>query len=137
VSERSVRAAAATLAVVGAAIASYLLYVHQTGSTLACATGGCQTVQSSRYAELLGLPVAAFGLAAFLALLVTAIASGELARTVQAVVGLAAVGFSGYLLYVQLGVIGAVCEWCLAGDALLTGLAALALLRIKLAAESR
>lgn len=133
-SERSLRAGAALLALAGAAISAYLLAVRQTGSTLACATGGCDTVQASRYAELAGLPVAGLGLVAYLVLLGAAIARGELARTIQAVVALAAVGFSGYLVFVQLHVVGAVCDWCLASDVVLTGIAALAIARLRLGA---
>ena len=76
-SERTPRLASAILAAAGAAISTYLLYVRQTGGTLVCSTGGCETVQSSSYAEMLGVPVAALGLAGFLALLVLALARGE------------------------------------------------------------
>jgi uncharacterized membrane protein len=123
------RIAAAAAATAGAAISGYLLYVRETGTTLACATGGCETVQSSSYSELLGVPVAALGLAGFLVLLAAELARGEPAGTIQAVVALAAAGFSGYLLYVQLVIIGAVCEWCVASDVLLAVIAARALLR--------
>jgi uncharacterized membrane protein len=64
-SERSLRLATGALAVVGAAISGYLLYVRESGGALICATGGCETVQSSSYAEVLGTPVAALGLAGF------------------------------------------------------------------------
>jgi uncharacterized membrane protein len=66
VSEGATRFASAVLAVAGAAIAAYLLYVRQTGGALICATGGCDAVQSSRDAELFGVPVAGLGLAGFL-----------------------------------------------------------------------
>jgi hypothetical protein len=69
-SERTIRLSTAALAALGAAIAGYLLYVRYTGGALACATGGCETVQHSRYAEVLGVPVAGLGLAGFLGLLV-------------------------------------------------------------------
>ena len=52
----------AALAALGAAITGYLLYARETGTELACATGGCETVQSSAYAEVSGVPVAALGL---------------------------------------------------------------------------
>ena len=68
-SERSLRLASAVIAALGAAITVYLLYVRQTGGALACSTGGCETVQSSSYAEVLGVPVAALGLVGFLGLL--------------------------------------------------------------------
>jgi uncharacterized membrane protein len=41
--------------------------------------------------------------------------------------------FSTYLLYVQIELIGAVCQWCLASDGIATGLAILALLRLRVA----
>ncbi len=68
-SERSLRLASAVIAALGAAITVYLLYVRQSGGALACSTGGCETVQSSSYAEVLGVPVAALGLVGFLGLL--------------------------------------------------------------------
>jgi len=131
VNERPLRLAAAALALVGAGLAAYLLYARHTGATLACSSGGCETVQRSRYSELLGVPVAALGLFAYLTLLVAAVARGELARLAQAMVALTALGFTTYLLFVQLWLIGAVCDWCLASDAVTTALAGLALVRLR------
>jgi uncharacterized membrane protein len=78
---------------------------------------------------------AALGLVAYLLLLATACSRAELARLAQAVVALAAFAFSGYLVYLQLHVIGAVCDWCLASDAVTTAAAGLVLLRLGIAAE--
>jgi uncharacterized membrane protein len=129
--ERALRIASVALALAGAAVSGYVLSVRLSGSTIACSTGGCATVQSSRYSEVLGLPVAALGLVGFLVMAGAAVARGELARLVQASVALAATAFSAYLLFLQLHVIGAVCDWCVASDVLTTGLAALALLRLR------
>lgn len=98
--------------------------------------GGCETVQSSRYAEIFGVPVAAFGLVGYAALLSTALAAGDRARLAHAALALGAFVFSGYLLVLQGVVIGAFCDWCLAGDLLATGIAALALVRLKVAVPS-
>jgi uncharacterized membrane protein len=130
VTERSVRIASAVLASLGAAISAYVLYVRETDGSLVCSTGGCETVQSSSYAELLGLPVAALGLAGFVVLLAAALARGDWARLVNATVALAAFLFAAYLLAVQLVVIDAICQWCVATDVLTTALAALALVRL-------
>jgi uncharacterized membrane protein len=130
VTERSVRIASAVLASLGAAISAYVLYVRETDGSLVCSTGGCETVQSSSYAELLGLPVAALGLAGFLVLLVAALARGEWAGLVNATVALAAFLFAAYLLAVQLVVIDAICQWCVATDVLTTAIAALAVVRL-------
>ena len=131
-SERTLRAVSGALAALGAAVTGYLLYVRQSGGELVCTTGGCETVQNSPYAEVLAVPVAALGLAGFLALLVTAIGRAEWARLGQAAIALAALAFSGYLLYIQLAVIGAVCQWCVATDVITTAIAALALLRLRI-----
>jgi uncharacterized membrane protein len=130
VTERSVRIASAVLASLGAAISAYILYVRETEGSLVCSTGGCETVQSSSYAELLGLPIAALGLAGFLVLLVAALARGDFARLVNATVALAAFLFAAYLLAVQLVVLDAICQWCVATDVLTTAIAALALVRL-------
>jgi len=130
VTERSVRIASAALALLGAAISGYLLAVRETGGSLICSTGGCETVQSSSYAEVLGVPVAALGFVGFLALLAAALARGELARLTQATLGLAAFLFAAYLLAVQLVVLDAICQWCVATDGLTTAIAALALVRL-------
>lgn len=129
--ERTIRIASAALAIAGTAITAYLLYVRASGSGLLCSTGGCEAVQSSRYSEIFGVPVAALGLGVYLVLLGTALVPGETSRLVNAVVALAALAFSAYLLVVQLAVIGAVCDWCLASDAVTVALAALALLRLR------
>ena len=63
--------------------------------------------------------------------LAAALVRGELARLSGAVVVLAAFAFGAYLLVVQVVVIGALCDWCLASDAVTTALAALALLRLR------
>ena len=131
-SERTLRLGSAAVAVLGTAITAYLLYVRQTGGALVCSTGGCERVQSSSYAVVLGIPVAALGLIGFLGLLVAALARGDWARLSQATLALTALFFSVYLLYIQLAVIGAICQWCLAADVLTTAIVALALLRLRL-----
>jgi uncharacterized membrane protein len=130
-SDRSLRLTSAFLAALGAGISAYLLYVRETGSSLVCSTGGCETVQSSGYAEVLGLPVAALGLAGFLALFGAALVRGELARLTQATLGLSAFLFAAYLLAIQLFVLDALCQWCLATDLLTTAIATLALVRLR------
>jgi uncharacterized membrane protein len=132
-SEARLRVAIGSLSLVGVALASYLLYVRWTGTALACGTGGCETVQASSYSKLLGIPVALLGLLAYLTILATSLVRSDLARAAGASVALAGVGFAAYLLYVQLAVIDAVCEWCLASDVLMTAVAALALIRLRAA----
>ncbi len=134
--EARLRAALAALALAGAGIAAYLTYTRYTGSPIACPTGGCETVQRSRYSEVAGVPVAVLGLAAYLSLLAAAAVPGELAAAVGAAVALAGVAFSAWLLYAQLVLIEAVCQWCLANDAVIVLTAAAALARLRTATPS-
>lgn len=75
--------------------------------------------------------MAALGLAAYAAVIASAASSGALARAAGAAVALSAFAFSGYLLVVQLAVIGTLCDWCLASDGVLTLLTPLAVLRLR------
>ena len=129
-SERALRHAAVLLAGVGAAVSGYLLYARYADATLVCATGGCETVQSSRYSEMFGLPVAALGLLGFAVIGMAAAIRGEAARAAQAALSLAAAAFGTYLLVVQVQVIGEICEWCVVIDAIVSASAMLALLRL-------
>jgi uncharacterized membrane protein len=131
-SEQRLRIAGSTFAAVGALISGYLLLVRETGGTLVCATGGCETVQSSSYAEVFGVPTAAIGLVGFVGLLAAGAARGELARLGHATLALSACLFSAYLLVIQLAVIGAICQWCLVTDVITTALVLVALLRLKM-----
>ena len=128
--DRGLRIAVGGLALAGAAIAGYLTHAHLTGTSVACGTGGCETVQSSAYGEVLGLPVAVLGLAAYLALLGTALAANDLAPLIGAALALVGVAFGAYLLAVQLVVLEALCPWCVASDAVMALLAAAAVGRI-------
>jgi uncharacterized membrane protein len=130
-SDRRLRVAVAALALAGAGIAAYLTYARFTHAAIICATGGCETVQSSRYAELLGIPVALLGLAAYIFVLGTAFFGAPLARVAGAATAVAGVLFGAYLLLVQLFVIESLCQWCAASDVVLSFLAVACLLRVR------
>jgi uncharacterized membrane protein len=131
VSERSLRVAVALLALAGLGIAAYLTYARYAHATIACTTGGCETVQSSDYAEVLGIPVAVLGLVGYAAILVTAFLPGEPARLAGAALALGGLVFSVYLIFVQIFPIGAFCVWCLASDLVMALLAVAAVLRLR------
>jgi uncharacterized membrane protein len=126
----TLRRAAAALALAGVAIAGYLTYVHYAHVQPLCTTGGCEKVQSSKYAELGGVPVALLGLAAYGTLFALAFVRGATAAFASTLVALIGVGFSAYLLWAQLGPIDAICQWCLAQDVLMAALAALCVARL-------
>ena len=124
------RATIAVAALVGGAIAAYLTYVHYAHVSPICTTGGCEKVQRSKYAELAGVPVALLGLIAYGVILTTTVLRGTAAAFAGALVAFIGVAFSGYLLWAQLGPIGALCQWCLGNDVVITVVAALCVLRL-------
>ena len=129
-SERALRTAIAALALAGAGIAAYLTATKLSGAAPVCSTSGCETVQSSRYSELAGIPVALLGLLGYAAVLVSALTRAEVAAAVGMAVALGAAVYAGYLLYVQAAVIDAFCQWCLTSDAVLLVLVPLTVLRL-------
>lgn len=133
--DRHLRAAVAALALLGVAIAGYLTVAHFADVRIACPTGGCETVQSSRYSELLGIPVALLGLGAYLVVLATAASAREAARALGAAVAVGGAVFALYLVYVQAVVLEAFCLWCLANDAVIVLLAVAAALRLRSAGQ--
>ena len=125
------RAAAAALALAGLAIAIYLTVVHYDHSAPVCVGGGggCEKVQSSDYAELASVPVALIGAIGYASILLSLALPGDFGRFSGALLGMVGFGFSIYLTYLELFVIDAICQWCVASAIVMTALAALLLLR--------
>jgi uncharacterized membrane protein len=134
--DRRLRAAIGLLALAGAAVSAYLIYTRYTGTTIVCSTGGCETVQHSKYAKAAGIPVAVLGFVAYLAIFATALWSRVEAAAAGAAIGLGGLAFSVYLIVVQIAVIDAICQWCLASDAILTVLAIVTVERLRRLAGS-
>jgi len=106
----------AALALAGLGIAAYLTYTHYSKSAIACPTSGCETVQSSSYAVIAGIPVALLGLIGYLVILVGLALPRETGRAIVLAASLAGSLFSLYLLAVQAFEIHAFCAWCVASD---------------------
>ncbi len=114
------------LAVIGLGVAIYLTVVHYVGfSALACGSGhggvsSCQTVQSSVWSKLAGVPVALLGLIGYV-FIVGSLLAPDREETRLATLGLTLIGFgfSAYLTYRELFSIHAICEWCLSSAVIL------------------
>ena len=124
------RRAIAAFALLGAAIAAYLTYVHYAHTSPICTTGGCEKVQKSKYAELAGVPVALLGLLAYAAIIVTTLRRGVAASFAGVLIALTGVAFSGYLLWAQIVPIGELCQWCVGNDLVITVVAVLCVARV-------
>ena len=70
-SDRALRIVMAGLATATLGNAAYLVYGHYTGGSVVCSTGGCESVQQSRYAEIFSVPVALVGLLGSLSIVVS------------------------------------------------------------------
>ena len=132
VTDLRLRGAQAGIALLGVAITVYLLLQRAEGRDPVCVIGGgCATVQGSRWAEVAGIPVAALGLAAYAGLLASAFlprAPGAVLALFTALVG---VGFSGWLTYLEIFEIRAVCAWCVTSAILVALSFAVAVLRVR------
>ena len=108
-----------TLALIGVFVSTYLtLYKLGYIGQLQCAVGSCETVNTSRWATFLGLPVAAWGLGTYIIILVMAlvgmqgVAPRETAWLTALITGWGVL-FSAWLTYLELFVIHAICMWCI------------------------
>jgi uncharacterized membrane protein len=123
----------AALALAGIFLATYLaLYKLGYIGALSCSVGSCETVNLSRWATFLGLPVAVWGVGFDVSVFAVAFA-GTLDRFAgaawisHALVGLTGWGvlFSSWLTYLELFVIHAICLWCVISAILVVVLVAL------------
>ena len=118
----------AALALAGIFISLYLtLYKIGVIGELSCSVGSCETVNTSKWATFLGLPVAAWGLLFYIDVFAIALVGTmprfenepliSLVLTAEAAVG---VLFSAWLTYLELGVIHAICIWCVTSAVVVT-----------------
>lgn len=114
---RKIPSAAAVAALAGLADAVYLTVHHFTAEPVPCSIiSGCETVLTSSYAEIFGIPLAAFGAAAYFAAFSLALLSAfgnRVAWTLFGVHSILMAAFTAWLIYLQAFVIGAFCQFCL------------------------
>jgi uncharacterized membrane protein len=125
------------LAVLGILVSVYMTIYKLTENPNMClGNGGCSTVNSSRYAEIYGIPVAVLGIGGYLAILALLWMERRtsfLAENITLVVfGLALIGFlfTLYLIYVELALLHALCPFCITSQITMTVLFALSVIRL-------
>lgn len=115
-------AAAAIFALAGLFDAAYLTVHHLTNEPVPCSVtgGGCEAVLTSPYAELMGIPLAVYGAAAYFTafcLAVLTIFGRQRLWTLYGALSACMAATSFYLLYLQSQVIGQYCQYCLVSAA--------------------
>jgi len=123
------------LSIVGIADSGYLLQRHARGGSGFCPAYGCDIVNQGEYAEVKGIPVAAFGIAGYLALLalsVMAAAFGgrSVIRTIFILSGVGVI-VSAYLVYLQVAVIKSICFWCVVSAVTMVSIFILSVLLVR------
>jgi vitamin-K-epoxide reductase (warfarin-sensitive) len=102
----------AFLALLGAVVAGLALHVHYSTETQPCSINAkwdCGIVNHSPYAMIGPVPVAAIGIAGYVAMAMLALARRKLLVLVAALLGL---GFSLYLTHIEKDVLLAWCVYC-------------------------
>jgi uncharacterized membrane protein len=120
-SETVLRRVAAGIAIAGLGVATYITIADSGGGAPLCLAGGhgCATVAQSHYSHIAGINVAVFGIVGYVLLLVAAVTPGDIGRFGGLMASLIGFGFSAYLTYLELFVIDAICQWCVASAVLM------------------
>jgi vitamin-K-epoxide reductase (warfarin-sensitive) len=122
------------LAVLGIFVSGYLTYSHYSGEPVYCGgASSCELVNSSRFAFIGPIPVAALGLAGYITILILSLIKSDEDRQWPAMLlfGMALIGvmFQWYLFYIEIAVLYAICYWCVSSQIIITLIFILALPR--------
>ncbi len=143
--------AIAGLGGLGILVSSVLIWLHyESDAPLCTGAAGCRTVNTSPYSEVMGVPLAILGLLMYSAILGLSLLARRsypggpglagpprnlrfrgvpLRPVALAIFGLALAGllYSGYLTYLEVNVIHALCPWCLASQGIIAAIFVLSL----------
>lgn len=133
------RLASLVLALIGLADSAYLSYTKLVNTSIYCGPGStaCDAVSNSIFGQVMGIPVAYLGLAAYLALiaLLALETRGEFwaANGPILIFGLTLFGtlFSLYLQYTSLFILREVCPYCVISAGVQIALFVIAIVRLR------
>ncbi len=105
---------------VGIADSIYLTVLKVSNNKSLCiqGVGDCWSVNTSRYSEIAGIPIAVLGLLAYLFIFLILVLEDHLAvlkvYSPYGLFGITLIGviYSGYLTYLEIAVIKAICPFC-------------------------
>ena len=125
------------LALIGLADSIYLTYIKLANATASCAgIGDCESVNSSKYAEVAGIPIALLGAGAFLTIIVFLLIENrsdywrDNAPMFVFGISLAGVLYSAYLTYVEIAILRAICPYCVISALVLVALLVISVVRL-------
>ncbi len=115
----------------------YLSWVKIINSQVYCGTSGqCETVNSSSYSTIAGVPIAYLGFGAYLVILILLFVEKRglfwQENSPLLVFGISLVGvlFSAYLTYIEIAVLHAICPYCVVSAIAMTLLFVIGIFRL-------
>jgi uncharacterized membrane protein len=121
---------------IGLIDSTYLFWIKISDSEAAC-FGGCDTVNSSPYSQIWGIPIALFGAGAYLIICFLLIYDSKIpllssyGSSIFLGITLIGVIYSAYLTFLEIAVIHAICPYCVISAVLMLLLFLISLLRLK------
>ena len=137
-SASKLRTTSMVLSAVGLADSVYLTWIKLVDQEIMCAgVGGCDVVNTSKYSEISGIPIALIGAGAYLVILLLLVIEHRSnflqENSALYVFGLSLVGtmYSGYLTYLEIAVINAICPYCVLSAILMSVIFVLSIIRLR------
>jgi uncharacterized membrane protein len=134
----SLRKISIVLSAIGLVDSCYLAWIKLANQEIMCAdVGGCDVVNSSRYSEIGGIPIALIGAVAYLVILLLLLMDNRSdflqENSALYVFGLSLVGtlYSVYLTYLEVEVINAVCPYCVLSAVMMLFIFILSIFRLR------
>jgi uncharacterized membrane protein len=125
------------LAIIGLVDSLYLYWVKISNAYALCGPiGDCESVNSSPYAEIAGVPIALLGAGAYLSILGFLFFErrgrfwSEYSPYIIFGISLAGVLYSAYLTYIEVAILRAICPYCVLSAIILVILLALTSVRL-------
>jgi len=123
--------------IIGILDSTYLTWSKLAHQAVFCGgSGQCETVNSSIYSEIAGIPIAILGLGAYLVILALLYLEGKggfwrgAGPLVVFGLSLAGVIYSIYLTYVEIAILKAICPYCVVSAVAITAIFILTLIRV-------
>lgn len=132
------RIASLILAVLGLLDSIYLTWVKFSGKYALCGPiGNCESVNTSQYSEVFGIPIALLGAGAYLVVIISLSLESrgsfwaEYSPLIVFGISLIGVLYSIYLTYIEVAVLKAICPYCVISAIILVLLLVLSSIRLR------
>jgi uncharacterized membrane protein len=126
------------LSTFGLVDALYLTWIKFTNNYSLCiqGVGNCESVNTSSYAEVMGIPVAVLGAGTYLLLIIILLSETRIdhlkSNATLYLFGITLIGvlFSAYLTFIEIAVLKNICPYCVVSAILMTVLFILSIVRL-------